>query len=153
MEYVNGGELFFHIGREKQFSETRVRFYAGEILLALHYLHSKGVVYRYRALATPVRRAAVVCSATLSFPLTFVTARSDMKLENILLDASGHVKITDFGLCKEGIRQEDTTSTFCGTPEYLAPEVRGSRGAFNSGGKWLTSIPFFGLATAVPSSS
>jgi serine/threonine protein kinase len=46
MEYASGGELFFHIGREKQFSETRVRFYAGEILLALHYLHSKGVVYR-----------------------------------------------------------------------------------------------------------
>jgi len=47
MEYVSGGELFFHIGREKRFSETRVRFYAGEILLALHYLHSKGVVYRF----------------------------------------------------------------------------------------------------------
>jgi serine/threonine protein kinase len=46
MEYVSGGELFFHIGREKQFSETRVRFYAGEILLALHYLHQHNIVYR-----------------------------------------------------------------------------------------------------------
>ena len=46
MEYVSGGELFFHIGREKQFSETRVRFYAGEILLALSYLHQHNIVYR-----------------------------------------------------------------------------------------------------------
>jgi len=132
MEYVNGGELFFHIGREKQFSETRVRFYAGEILLALHYLHSKGVVYRYGALATPggAGRARAWCAdPRFLCRVRAVTARSDMKLENILLDASGHVKITDFGLCKEGIRQEDTTSTFCGTPEYLAPEVRGARRA------------------------
>ena len=93
MEFVSGGELFFHIGREKRFSETRVRFYAGEILLAIHYLHSKGIVYR------------------------------DLKLENLLLDADGHIKITDFGLSKEGIGLEDTTNTFCGTPEYLAPEV------------------------------
>jgi RAC serine/threonine-protein kinase len=89
MEFVAGGELFFHIGREKKFSEDRVRFYSAEILCALHYLHSKGVVYR------------------------------DLKLENLLLDEDGHIKITDFGLVKEGIGYEDTTSTFCGTPEYL----------------------------------
>ncbi|KAI3650631.1 hypothetical protein MP228_004112 [Amoeboaphelidium protococcarum] len=93
MEYISGGELFFHIGREKRFSEERVRFYAGEIVLALQYLHSKGIVYR------------------------------DLKLENILIDSEGHVKITDFGLVKEGIGYGDTTSTFCGTPEYLSPEI------------------------------
>lgn len=93
MEYVSGGEIFFHIGREKRFSETRVRFYAGEILLALQYLHQHNIVYR------------------------------DLKLENLLLDVNGHIKITDFGLVKEDIGYEGTTSTFCGTPEYLAPEV------------------------------
>lgn len=94
MEYIKGGELFFHIGREKRFSEERTRLYAAEILLALSYLHSKGIVYR------------------------------DLKLENILLDHEGHIKITDFGLCKEGIGiDRQSTNTFCGTPEYLAPEV------------------------------
>jgi len=53
MEFVSGGELFFHIGREKRFSETRVRFYAGEILLAIHYLHSKGIVYRFPSSPPP----------------------------------------------------------------------------------------------------
>ncbi|XP_064489532.1 RAC serine/threonine-protein kinase-like [Ornithodoros turicata] len=93
MEYVNGGELFFHLSRERVFSEERTRFYGAEILLALDYLHSQGIIYR------------------------------DLKLENLLLDKDGHVKIADFGLCKEDISFGATTKTFCGTPEYLAPEV------------------------------
>lgn len=47
----------------------------------------------------------------------------DLKPENILLDAHGHVKLTDFGLCKESIDEETVTHTFCGTIEYMAPEV------------------------------
>ncbi|KAH1026767.1 RAC serine/threonine-protein kinase [Dendroctonus ponderosae] len=93
MEYVNGGELFFHLSREKVFSEERTRFYGAEIISALGYLHSQGIIYR------------------------------DLKLENLLLDKDGHIKITDFGLCKEDITYGRTTKTFCGTPEYLAPEV------------------------------
>nr|XP_035958301.1 serine/threonine-protein kinase Sgk3-like isoform X3 [Halichoerus grypus] len=86
-------QLFFHLQRERSFPEHRARFYAAEIASALGYLHSIKIVYR------------------------------DLKPENILLDSVGHVVLTDFGLCKEGIAISDTTTTFCGTPEYLAPEV------------------------------
>lgn len=93
LDYVNGGELFFHLQRERCFSEPRARFYAAELASAIGYLHSLNIVYR------------------------------DLKPENILIDAQGHVVLTDFGLCKEGLEPEATTTTFCGTPEYLAPEM------------------------------
>ncbi|XP_023660723.1 serine/threonine-protein kinase Sgk2 [Paramormyrops kingsleyae] len=93
LDYVNGGELFFHLQRERCFLEPRARFYAAEVASAIGYLHSLNIIYR------------------------------DLKPENILLDSEGHVVLTDFGLCKEGMEPEFTTSTFCGTPEYLAPEV------------------------------
>uniref|UniRef100_A0A1A8D2F9 Serine/threonine-protein kinase Sgk1 n=2 Tax=Nothobranchius kadleci TaxID=1051664 RepID=A0A1A8D2F9_NOTKA len=93
LDYINGGELFYHLQRERCFLEPRARFYSAEIASALGYLHSLNIVYR------------------------------DLKPENILLDSQGHIILTDFGLCKENIEPNGTTSTFCGTPEYLAPEV------------------------------
>ncbi|XP_060069915.1 serine/threonine-protein kinase Sgk1-like [Ylistrum balloti] len=93
LDYVNGGELFFHLQRERYFPEQRARFYAAEMASAIGYLHSLNIIYR------------------------------DLKPENILLDSKGHITLTDFGLCKEGIEGMGTTNTFCGTPEYLAPEV------------------------------
>ncbi|XP_073487860.1 serine/threonine-protein kinase Sgk3 [Aquarana catesbeiana] len=93
LDFINGGELFFHLQRERYFAEQRARFYAAEIACALGYLHSIQIIYR------------------------------DLKPENILLDSEGHIVLTDFGLCKEGISNSDKTLTFCGTPEYLAPEV------------------------------
>jgi serum/glucocorticoid-regulated kinase 3 len=105
--YVNGGELFFHLQRERSFSEERSRFYAAEIASALGYLHSLNIIYR------------------------------DLKPENILIDSQGHIRLTDFGLCKEGVQggRNVTANTFCGTPEYLAPEILQKR-AYDSRVDW-----------------
>jgi len=98
LEYCPGGELFFHLSRAGRFSEGRCRFYASEILLAIEYLHRLNIIYR------------------------------DLKPENILLDADGHVKLTDFGLSKEGIQDNFSAKSMCGTPEYLAPEILNKSG-------------------------
>lgn len=93
MEFVNGGDLMYHI-QSRPFSLTDCKFYAAQVLLALEYLHGKGILYR------------------------------DLKLDNILLTSGGNVKLADYGLSKcEMSGFEAKTKTFCGTPEFMAPEL------------------------------
>lgn len=94
LDYVPGGELLQRLKEEGLFSEKRTQLYAAEILLGIEHLHKHGIIYR------------------------------DLKPENILVDEEGHLKITDFGFAKNIFESEgQTTGTFCGTIEYLAPEV------------------------------
>ncbi|KAK0387585.1 hypothetical protein NLU13_3831 [Sarocladium strictum] len=92
-DYMSGGELFWHLQKEGRFDERRAKFYIAELILAIQHLHQNDIVYR------------------------------DLKPENILLDANGHIALCDFGLSKANLTKNDTTNTFCGTTEYLAPEV------------------------------
>ncbi|CAO4361981.1 unnamed protein product [Caenorhabditis nigoni] len=117
LDFLRGGDLFTRLSKEVMFTEDDVKFYLAELTLALEHLHSLGIVYR------------------------------DLKPENILLDADGHIKVTDFGLSKEAIDSEKKTYSFCGTVEYMAPEVINRRGHSMAADFWSLGVLMFEMLT------
>jgi serine/threonine protein kinase len=117
LDYCAGGELFFHLGRLGRFPEVQARFYTAQITLAIEYVHSMDIIYR------------------------------DLKPENVLLDHRGNVRLTDFGLSKEGVTDHASgANSFCGTPEYIAPEVLLRQGHGRAVDWWSTGNPLSPLS-------
>ncbi|XP_016137206.1 ribosomal protein S6 kinase alpha-3-like isoform X1 [Sinocyclocheilus grahami] len=117
LDFLRGGDLFTRLSKEVMFTEEDVKFYLAELALALNHLHGLGIIYR------------------------------DLKPENILLDNDGHIKLTDFGLSKESIDHENKAYSFCGTVEYMAPEVVNRRGHTHSADWWSYGVLMFEMLT------
>lgn len=119
MELMRGGELYCHLGKVKRFSEEKTKFFIACISLALGHLHQSNFIYR------------------------------DLKLENILLNDKGYVKLTDFGLAKF-VKKEEKTYTMCGTIFYLAPEVVIEEGHSQPADWWSLGILTYELLMGFP---
>merc|ERR550525_230555 len=120
LDYFKGGELFFHLKKCRKFAEDEARIFVGEVALALGHLHSLDIIYR------------------------------DLKPENILLHQSGHICLTDFGLSKDLDPVSPEAHTFCGTPEYLAPEIVGHQGHGKAVDWWSLGILCYELCIGIP---
>ena len=119
LEYCPGGDLSRHLSYEKKFDEKRAKFYLCEILLALEDLHKRNIIFR------------------------------DLKPENVVLDEEGHCKLTDFGLSKEGIDNDQYTKSFCGSIAYLAPEVLKKQGHGKAVDWYLLGVLLYEMLTGV----
>jgi len=121
MDYCPGGDLGEHLQKEKKFSEELVKIYLAETVLALEDLHKRDVIFR------------------------------DLKPDNIVLDFEGHVKLTDFGLSKEGVLDHSTGArSFCGSVAYLAPEMLKRCGHGKAVDWYLLGVVMYELLVGIP---
>ena len=116
-EFMQGGDMFFHMHDKGLIKKERTKFYIIELVLAIEYLHSNNMIYR------------------------------DLKPENILMDKYGHIKVTDFGLSKILDDMNDKVFTLCGTPQYMAPEVIRKRGYDKGVDWWSLGCIFYEMLT------
>ena len=115
--FMQGGDMFYHLHFESKFSEKKAKFYLIEIILGLEYLHKNNMIYR------------------------------DLKPENILMDSKGHIKLSDFGLSKILSDNDEKAFTMCGTPQYLAPEIMKEEGYDKNVDWWSLGCFFYEMIT------
>ncbi len=120
MDYCPAGDLGHVLQREHKFAEDRARIYLAEVLLAIEELHNREIIYR------------------------------DLKPDNVVLDADGHAMLTDFGLSKEGIKDNDYTQSFCGSIAYLAPEMLRRCGHGKSVDWYLLGVLLYEMLVGMP---
>lgn len=120
MRFVRGGELFMHLRNVTRFDEKRAKFYAAQVAIAIGYLHNQSIIYR------------------------------DLKPENILMDEDGYICLTDFGLAKIINEENKMAYSFCGTPEYLAPEILNETGHHFPVDWWALGILTYEMIVGFP---
>ncbi len=120
LEYCPGGDLGKVLEQEKRFDEARARIYLAEILLALEDLHKRDIIFR------------------------------DLKPDNVVLDAQGHALLTDFGLSKEGVLDNQAANSFCGSVAYLAPEMLKRSGHGKSVDWYLLGVLLYEMLVGMP---
>ena len=120
LEYCPGGDLGKVLEQEKRFDEARARIYLAEILLALEDLHKRDIIFR------------------------------DLKPDNVVLDTQGHALLTDFGLSKEGVLDNQAANSFCGSVAYLAPEMLKRSGHGKSVDWYLLGVLLYEMLVGMP---